>query len=182
MRLETERLLLRPWRKTDLDAYSALMGDPTVRRFYPSTLTREDAARSLDRTISAHRENGFHFLAAELRETGEIAGLIGLGRIPDATKKAIPSHPEIEIGWLLHHRLWGQGLAPEGAKACLAYGWDTLEAPEIVAFTAKVNHPSQRVMEKIGMARAPEDDFIHPSVPDGHVLQPHTLYRIVRPC
>lgn len=181
MRLDTERLILRPWRRDDIDAFAALMGDAAVRRYFPSVLAAAEAKEGLERIIAAQRDNGFHFLAAELKPTGAFAGLIGLARIPEATKTAIPSHPEIEIGWLLCQRYWGQGLAPEGAKACLAYAWDTLHAPEIVAFTARVNRPSQRVMEKIGMRRTHQDDFIHPGVPQGHALAPHVLYRIPAP-
>ena len=51
----------------------------------------------------------------------------------------------------------------------------------MVAWTAVSNLPSQRVMQKIGMTHHPEDDFLHPKIPDGHPLRPHVLYRIRRP-
>ena len=49
---------------------------------------------------------------------------------------------------------------------------------EIVSFTAKENHASRRVMEKIGMKRDPSDDFNHPLLPVGHHLRRHVLYRL----
>ena len=107
--------------------------------------------------------------------------LVGLGVIPDYLQAALPGRPRVEIGWQLDKAVWGQGLAPEGARAWLAYGWGTLGLTEIVAFTAAINRPSRRVMEKIGMARDPAEDFDHPRLPDGHPLRRHVLYRIGAP-
>ena len=42
------------------------------------------------------------------------------------------------------------------------------------------NLRSRRVMERLGMYRTPDDDFMHPSLPDGHLLRPHVLYRLPR--
>ena len=63
----------------------------------------------------------------------------------------------------------------------LAYGFEQLALPEIVSFTTVANLRSRRVMEKLGMRRAEEDDFLHPTLPDGHPFKPHVLYRLRRP-
>ena len=60
--------------------------------------------------------------------------------------------------------------------AALDYGFDKLGLTEIVAVTVPANQPSRRVMERLGMTRAPEDDFDHPSIHDGP-LKRHVLYR-----
>jgi RimJ/RimL family protein N-acetyltransferase len=181
VRLETERLILRPWETRDGENYAALLGDPHVRRFYPRVLSREEAIADLEGGIEKARANGFHFGAAEMRDTGEWVGLLGIGRVPDLTRDAIPTHPDVEIGWVLRPEFWGRGLAPEGAAAWLGYAWDVLDLPEVVAFTAGVNTPSQRVMQKLGMMRDPAADFLHPRIDEGHVLRPHVLYRIENP-
>lgn len=181
MRLETERLVLRPWEDRDRAPLAAIMGDPHVRRFYPRTLSPAEASAEIDLALERARTNGFHFQAAELRQGGALAGLIGIGVVPDATRAAIPSHPRVEIGWLLGQQFWGQGLAPEGARAWLDYAWTALAVPDIVAFTAAINQPSQRVMQKLGMRRDPADDFEHPKLPPGHPLRPHVVYRIGNP-
>ena len=93
----------------------------------------------------------------------------------------LSGHPRVEIGWQLDKAVWGQGLAPEGARAWLDYGWNMLKLEEIVAFTAAINLPSQRVMEKIGMSREASDDFDHPALAPGHSLLKHVLYRIKAP-
>lgn len=180
MRLETERLILRSWEDRDRAPLAAVLGDPEVRRFYPSTLTPEQAGAQLDFAMERQAIVGFHFGAAELRSTGQFIGLIGLGYIPDETRDAIPGRPAVEIGWQFDKAVWGQGLAPEGARAWLNHGFDTMGLPEIVAFTFRGNLPSQRVMTKIGMTRDPQGDFEHPRIAPGHPLRPHVLFRLSR--
>jgi len=178
--LTTERLILRPWEDRDRAAMAAIHGDPHVRRFYPSVPAPEEVNADIDLAIERARANGFHFQAAELRDGGALVGLIGLGVVPERTRAAIPSHPQVEIGWVLGQEFWGQGLAPEGARAWLDYAW-SIGLPEIVAFTARLNLPSQRVMEKLGMTRDHADDYDHPSIPQGHKLRPHVVYRMQTP-
>lgn len=179
MILETERLVLRPWREEDRDDYAALMGDPDVRRFYPSALTRAEADAQMDRHLALQSTEPFHFRAATTRE-GTFVGMIGIAAVPEVIRESIPTHPAVEIGWVFHSAFWGRGLAPEGARACLAHAWQ-LGLPEVVAFTARINLSSQRVMEKIGMTRDPQADYHHPLVPLDHPIRPHVLYRISRP-
>lgn len=176
MILETERLILRPWEDRDRMAMAAIHGDPHVRRFFFRVLSPDETNADIDLAIERARVNGFHFQAAELKETGELIGLIGLGVVPEVTRAAIPSHPEVEIGWVIGKEFWGRGLAPEGARAWLDYAW-SIGLPEVVAFTARLNLPSQRVMQKLGMVHDPADDYLHPKIPEGHPLRPHVLYR-----
>jgi len=181
VRLETERLILRSWESRDHAPLAAVLGDPEVRRFYPSTATPEQTLAQLASSIDKQAATGFHFGAAELKATGQFVGLIGLGYIPEQTRAAIRGQPAVEIGWQFDKAFWGQGLAPEGARGWLDYGFGTLGLPEIVAFTYAGNLPSQRVMAKIGMTRDPDADFEHPGLAPGHPLRPHVVYRIANP-
>lgn len=181
MRLETKRLILREWRDEDRAPFAAIIGDPEVRRFFPTLGTRADADAGIDRAIARLAEHRMSFLPVVDKTNDAFLGMTGLAPIPDETRAAIPSHPEVEIGWQLDESCWGQGYAPEAAQAWLDYAWDVLNLPEVVAFTAVLNRPSQRVMEKLGMIRTPDDDFEHPGVPEGHKLRPHVLYRIGNP-
>jgi RimJ/RimL family protein N-acetyltransferase len=105
------------------------------------------------------------------------AGFIGLS-IPSFEA---PFTPCVEIGWRLDPEHWNCGYATEGARAVLEYGFVSLQLDEIVSFTAPGNLRSRRVMEKIGMAHSPSDDFDHPALPEGHPLRRHVLYRTDRP-
>jgi len=181
VRLETERLVLRSWESRDHASLAAVLGDAEVRRFYPTVATPEQTRAQLEFSIEKQAAMGFHFGAAELRSTGQFVGLVGLGYIPEETRAAIRGQPAVEIGWQFDKAFWGQGLAPEGARAWLTYGFETLQLPEVVAFTFVGNLPSQRVMKKIGMVRDADADFEHPRLAPGHPLRSHVVYRIANP-
>lgn len=180
IRLETPRLLLRPWEDRDRPAMAAIQGDPEVRRYFLRPLQREEVDNDIDNALERAMVNGFHTQAAELKATGELVGLIGINFIPEFIREAIPSHPLVEIGWVLAPRFWGQGLATEGATAWLDYAW-SIGLDEVVATTALINGPSRRVMEKLGMQRDPSDDYERPTLPPGHPARPHMVYRLGNP-
>ncbi|HWD97857.1 MAG TPA: GNAT family N-acetyltransferase [Bryobacteraceae bacterium] len=174
--IETDRLLLRRWRDADRGPFAAMNADSRVMEFYPRTLSREESDRAVDR-IEAHFERrSFGLFAAELRDSGEFIGYIGLS-VP-AFQAAFT--PCVEIGWRLAAEHWGQGLATEGAGAALQWGFESLALDEIVSFTVPGNARSRRVMEKIGMTRDEEADFDHPLIPATHPLRRHVLYRARR--
>lgn len=172
--LVTERLLLRRWRGEDRDPFAALNADPVVMEHFPAPLTRAQSDDLADR-IEAHLdEHGWGLWAVEVRETGRFCGFTGLA---PATFEA-PFTPAVEVGWRLAHWSWGHGYATEAARAALAHGFEVLRLDEIVSFTTTTNVRSQRVMQRLGMARDDQGDFDHPNVPDGHRLRPHVLYRV----
>lgn len=181
MRLETERLILRPFEPRDRVPCAEMNADAHIMRYFPAPYTPEDTDAMLKRMGDGLATNGFGFLAAEMRETSDFVGIIGLSRFNDELRNAIPGKPEVEVGWRLCQEYWGQGLAPEGALACLAFAWETVDVPEVVAITTWNNRPSQRVMEKIGMRRDPARDFAHPTIAEDNPLRQHVLYAIERP-
>lgn len=180
VRIETRRLVLRPWQLSDREPLAAIQGDPVVRRFYPRVLTQADVDTDIQNAQIKGIENGFHHQAAELKDTGELVGLIGINHIPDVIRDAIPGRPLVEIGWVLASRFWGQGLAVEGAQAWLDHAW-SIGLDEVIATTSHLNLPSQRVMQKLGMVRDTGADYERPIVPEGDPLRPHLVYRARRP-
>ena len=172
--LRTDRLLLRQWRESDLEPWAAMNADPEVREHFPDLLTREQSAASVARFQAELDRRGYGWWAVEVLATGEFIGFTGLDPVDDGMP-----FTGVEIGWRLARSAWGHGYATEAALACLAFGFETLELPEIVAVTTTTNLRSQAVMRRIGMTRDPADDFDDPNVPDGP-LRRHVLYRIGR--
>lgn len=171
----TRRLRLVPWHPDHLAPFAALNADPEVMRHFPSTQTVEQTQASIDLWMGQFAQQGWSNWAVELKATGEFIGFIGLS-VP---RRVLPCSPCVEIGWRLARAHWGQGLASEGARACLQVGFEQLGLPEVVSFTALGNTRSRAVMERIGM-RNTRQDFEHPGVPEGHPLRMHCLYRITR--
>ena len=108
-------------------------------------------------------------------------GMLGMAPLRDALRATIPAHPGSKSAGSSARQFWGQGYAPEGAQALLDFAWWKLRLTEVVAITYEGNTPSRRVMEKIGMVYDPNADFLHPDVPEGHLLRSHVLYRIANP-
>ena len=173
MAFETARLLLRDWREADRVPFAEMNADPEVMRYFPSPLTAEETDAMLERIRLHFDSHGFGLWAAELKETSEFAGYIGLA------VASFEAHftPCVEIGWRLAARFWNRGLATEGASAMLAFAHGGLGLGEVVSFAAAENVASRRVMEKIGMIRDAAGDFDHPRIPRGHPLSRHVLYR-----
>lgn len=172
--LETPRLRLRAWRDSDLDPLAELCADPLVMRYFPGLLSRDDCAAAMARCRLHFARFGFGIWALELKSDGRFIGLAGLSWC----RLQLPFCPAVEIAWRLAHEFWGQGFAREAAEASLACGFDRLQLPEVVAYTAALNDRSQALMEALGMQRQPAGDFDHPNIAEGHPVRPHVLYRM----
>lgn len=173
--LITKRLILRPWKKEDLDPFAQMVADPKVMEFFPSVLTKEESDCLAARFQEHIEKTRWGLWATQEKESGSFIGFIGLSPV---TLFKEPFAPAVEIGWRLAHPFWNKGYATEGAKAALEYGFNILNLEEIVAFTAKLNLRSQNVMRKLRMHYNPKDDFEHPKVPEGNILRHHVLYRL----
>jgi ribosomal-protein-alanine N-acetyltransferase len=167
--LRTERLLLRGWTDADRPAYAAINADPLVMATIGPVMTREQSDAHVDTMIAHWDLHGFGLWCVDLG--GECIGFTGL-----ATPGFMPA---VEVGWRLASASWGNGYAPEAARAAVAFGFDVVGLDEIVSFTWVGNTKSRRVMEKIGMTRDVDADFVHPRAIAE--LNPHVLYRLAHP-
>src|SRR5262245_31103544 len=107
--LETARLRLREMTLDDLDFMSTLLGDAEVMRYYPKPLSRDEAREWIERQRKRYVDFGHGHWLAEFRESGEPAGQVGL------VAQELDGHIEREIGYMIHHKFWRQGLATEAA-------------------------------------------------------------------
>ena len=173
--LRTERLVLRPWRDSDLEPWAAMNADPEIRRHLGALMTREQCDARVARFQANFDRRGYGWWAVEVRSSGEFVGLAGLDQVDDG----LP-FTGVEIGWRLARSAWGHGYATEAALAALAFGFETLGLPEILAVTTVDNLRSQAVMRRIGMTRDLDGDFDDPDFPEGP-LRPNVLYRMAKP-
>ncbi|MBA7801466.1 GNAT family N-acetyltransferase [Citrobacter freundii] len=173
--IETSRLILRQWGKTDMAAFADLNADPDVMRFFPAPMTRQESDSLAERFRDGIEQRGWGFWAVESKETHEFVGCVGLHPQPDK----FPFSPCTEIGWRLSKSYWRQGLATEAAEACLEYAFWVLALDEVVSFTSVLNKPSECLMKRLGMNKV--EEFPHPALPTEHRLSQHVLYRIQQP-
>ncbi|QQZ10228.1 GNAT family N-acetyltransferase [Heyndrickxia vini] len=169
---ETERLLMRDFDREDLPEFRRMNEDPEVMRFFPKIRTYEETDAFYEAILKEFETYGFGLFAVERKDTGEFIGFIGFHR---ATFEA-DFTPCIEIGWRLKKEAWGYGFATEGARGCLKYAEDHYNFENIYSFTAKINSPSESVMQKIGLQKV--GNFAHPNMEETHPLSEHVLYAL----
>jgi len=174
MEIRTPRLLLRPWSTADREPFARLNADPRVMEYFMAPLSSNESDALADRLEAELAWRGWGLWAVEVPGVAPFAGFIGLS-VPSFGAAFTPC---VEVGWRLAARFWGAGYATEGARAAITFGFESLKLEEIVSFTVPGNHRSRRVMERLGMSRDPDQDFDHPSLPIGHPLRRHVLYRL----
>jgi RimJ/RimL family protein N-acetyltransferase len=139
--IQTERLLLRQFELSDSQKYFEINQDADVIEFLPGKLTLNESEGFI-RKDNLHKY-GYCLYAAELKQTSELIGFIGLNYTGFLK--------QTEVGWRLGREYWGNGYATEGATACLDFACNTLNLNQIISFTVLKNTRSIKVMEKIGL-------------------------------
>jgi RimJ/RimL family protein N-acetyltransferase len=142
IRIETARLVLRPPRVEDLDAWSAMMQDDATARFIGGVAPRPVCWRQIMTMIGAWHAHGFAMFSVLEKASGRWVGRLG------------PWQPEgwpgTEVGWAVAREFWGLGYAPEGAIAATDWAFDQLGWSNVVHSIAPDNLASIRVAEKLG--------------------------------
>jgi RimJ/RimL family protein N-acetyltransferase len=168
--VDTERLRLRLPRPGDAEAFAAINADPEVARFVSATgpLKRAESDLLLRAMRDQWDRESFGLWMAELRESGELIGFVGLSH---------PSVPalatEVEVGWRLARAHWGHGLATEGGAAAVSHAFERCGIERLVCIVDRDNQASLAVARKLGFSHWRDMD--HPRWPRG--VQVHTLER-----
>ena len=143
--LITERLRLRLLRGSDFEDYAALYADPEVTRFISNNGETWDRGRSwrhMAFAVGHWQLQGAGIWVVEEKGNGAFVGVIGFWE--PAT------WPGFELAGHLARRFWGQGYASEGARAAMAYAFNTLRRERLISLVNPANHASIRVVERIG--------------------------------
>ena len=146
MRLETERLILRPWTEEDAEALYQYASDERVGTpagWPPHTSVMN--SREIIRAVLS-REGTY---AVVLKETGEPVGSASIMLPGSGTVEM--RETEAEIGYWIGAPYWGQGLIPEAAAELLRRCFEELNRTAVLAYYFEGNEQSRRVMEKCGM-------------------------------
>jgi len=143
--LDTPRLILREFSIDDVDALACVLSDPETMRFYPAPLDQAGVEQWIARNRRRYAKDGHGLWAMISKASGELIGDCGL------TIQEVDSASEVEIGYHVRRDHWGQGLAPEAARACRDFGFAHLHVQRLISLIRPENLPSRRVAEKNGM-------------------------------
>jgi ribosomal-protein-alanine N-acetyltransferase len=150
MRLETERLTIRPFSLKDTQELHQITSQKEVVKYLPEdVMSLEEVRRIIVWLIDCYEKNTAEHIikfttAIVWKEDEKVIGWCGLGPLDFN-----PS--EIEIFYGLSKEFWGKGIATEAGRAMLHHGFDTIGLDEIVAVCHPKNAPSVRVIEKMGL-------------------------------
>lgn len=151
--LQTPRLSLRRFTNNDEDAAMILSMNslPAVLQYLHEPLLKDldHAKEILQQHILPQYENNFGRWAVHIKESNEFIGWCGL--------KYRPEIKDIDLGYRFIPSAWGKGYATEAAKACLDFGFKTLNLEKINACAHIDNIASLAVLEKIGMLYTGDD-------------------------
>lgn len=148
VRIETERLILRPMGVQDLQDLLDLHTQPATIEFLGAT-TPKLARERLALCERNWAQGGYDLLAVLDRSTGEFLGRAGV--------KYWPQFNETEAGWAFRREAWGHGYATEAARASIDWAFRTLPVPYVTAMIRPDNSRSQAVARRLGLAPLRED-------------------------
>lgn len=143
--LKTERLILRPWRESDLQdfyEYACVDGVGQMAGWKPHESIEES------RNILHHFVEGNHIFALEYQ--GKVIGSLGIERYSEANYPELAPYKGREIGYVLSKDYWGRGLMPEAVKRVIRWLFEEEKLDVILVGHFDWNRQSQRVIEKCG--------------------------------
>jgi RimJ/RimL family protein N-acetyltransferase len=176
MRLSSQRMILRSWTDADREPFAQMSENPQVMQHLRPLATRAACDAWIDFQMKHESSHGFCLWAVELSQSNAFVGAVGLLHVGFASHFT----PAVEIGWRIARKYWGQGLATEAARAALRFGFQEVQATELVAHAGIGNTRSHRVMARLGMAHNSADDFDRPGAAEGEPLRRQVLFRLSR--
>ncbi len=150
LHIETERIVIRPYALTDVDALYAVVSEPNFYQFIPEDRpSREDVQRIIEWSMDCNQKNTptyIHKLNLALvdKESQTVIGFCGLG--PDDV-----SQTEVEIYYGISEAYRGRGITSEATYALMDYAFKVISLPRIIAVVHPENLASIRIIEKLGM-------------------------------
>ena len=143
--IETERLIMREITEADFEAASRILGDAGVMYAWEHGFSEEEVRRWIGECIRRYKDDGFSYLAAVEKTSGEIIGFIG------PLVETIEGCRHFGGAYILMKERWGMGYATEGARASLACAFERLGAERVIAVIRPENSASRGVAERLGM-------------------------------
>jgi RimJ/RimL family protein N-acetyltransferase len=151
-RIETGRLVLRPFAAEDLDALAAIWADEDVVRYIGGQkLSREDTWRRSLAACGQWPYVGFGYWIVQSKADGSVAGQLGFADFKREMEPTLEGEPE--LGYVFAPRVHGQGIAREACEAALSWADANLNAASYPAIIAPENEASIRLAERLGFRR-----------------------------
>lgn len=147
IRLETNRLIIRPWKMEDLEdfyEYAKVDGVGQMAGWNPHTSIQESK-----KILSSFIEEKNEF-ALELKENNKVIGSLGLEKLSITLDAPYDNYIGREIGYVLSRNYWGNGIMPEAVKRVIEFCFEEEKYDFLLCSHSSTNNQSKRVIEKCG--------------------------------
>lgn len=177
--IETQRLILRPFKREDAADLYEYLKEPSVHCFASMKLDSVEQAAEM---LRERENNNQYCFAIVLKENGRVIGEVEA--YPEAaTREEGAAQDTFSPCWMLNKDYQGKGYAFEAVSAFFDYLFTRLGARRVYAYTEDYNIHSQRLCEKLGMRRegAFREFVSFVNAPDGTPIYENTIqYAILR--
>lgn len=164
--IETERLLIRPFKTEDIEPSYIMNLDAEVSKYTGDggIVSKEEIERRIvENVFGDYEKHGFGRLAVELKEENKFIGFTGLKYLEDMN--------EVDLGYRFMKEYWGKGIATESAEACVDLGFNTLGLKRMIALILPENTGSIRVIEKLNF------EFEKEIIEDNQLVKVYSLIK-----
>ncbi|MBT2188769.1 GNAT family N-acetyltransferase [Sphingobium nicotianae] len=175
--VETERLLLRTEAPGDRTVWLKHMNNDAVMAHLGGPVPSDRVHESFRRRAEGWAKHGFSFMMLERRNDRCLIGHCGLSTI-DTHEAPAALRGQPQIGWALREDAWGQGYAREAAQAVLALAFGRFGITTLFGQTSQGNRASWGLMEKLGMSRRADLDYVDTDYPPQD--NPTMVYQLTR--
>jgi RimJ/RimL family protein N-acetyltransferase len=154
-RIETERLVLRPWTETDVWSALEIYGDEQVTRWLTPAMDRVLDEPGMRAVLAGWKQDvapAGHW-AIELRDTGQVVGGVAMLRLAP--------WEDLEVGWQLARQAWGNGYAAEAGVALIDWTMHHADVDEVFALVSLHNDRAAATAKRMGMELIGETDQYH---------------------
>ncbi|OEK09461.1 GNAT family N-acetyltransferase [Flavivirga aquatica] len=149
--IETERLILREFRKTDLRGMFELDSDPEVHKYLGNkpVKTKEESIKIIESVLNQYQERGIGRWVAIEKSSGDFIGWSGLRLNTEYNMNGFTKY--YDVGYRFIKKYWGKGYATESGKAAVDYAFNILKLTELYATAEIENQASHKALLKIGL-------------------------------
>lgn len=149
----SNRLILEELSQQHFPDLCTLLASPKVQKYFKKTLNLEETQDFLNKSMKRQQKDGYSFWAVVRKNDGVFIGICGL------LAQLVDDFQELEVGYRINDKYWGEGYATEAALACMKYAKDKSLAKSIISCILPENIASVRVAQKNGMHREKQSLF-----------------------
>lgn len=159
--LETDRLILRELKETDIEGIFALDSDKKVHQYLGNNPIKTilEAEKNIQFILNQYKELGIGRFACIEKSSGEFIGWSGL-KLNTGEKEELNGYQNfVDIGYRFIPKFWGKGYASETAFACLDFGFKKMNYDIIYGAADTQNIGSNKILKKIGLRLVNQFNF-----------------------